>query len=93
MLSATSLVYASGLSQGVYADDNIGIVTASSLNVKRESSTSNNIIGGVMRNQKVQIMSSRNGWYEIKYSNKSGWVSGRYVSYYKFTNNNYKAVK
>lgn len=80
MLSATSLVYASGLSQGVYADDNIGIVTASSLNVRSGPSTYNNIIGGVMRNQKIQIISSRNGWYEIKYSNKSGWVSGRYVS-------------
>lgn len=79
LLSATSLAYTIGSSQSVYADNNVGIVTASLLNVRSGPSTSNSIIGGVIKNEKVNIISSKNGWYEIKYHNKNGWVSGKYI--------------
>ena len=78
-LSATSVLYALGASN-VHADSNVGQVTAHSLNVRSGPSTSNSIIGGLSRGNKVDIISSKDGWYEIKYRSKTGWVSGDYIS-------------
>ncbi len=56
-------------------------VTASSLNVRSGASTSNSVVGKLARGTKVEILASSNGWYQIKYAgNKTGWVSGSYIS-------------
>ncbi|WP_297135185.1 SH3 domain-containing protein [Terrisporobacter sp.] len=58
-----------------------GTVTASSLNVRSGASTSNSIVGKLARGTKVEILASSNGWCQIKYAgNKTGWVSGSYIS-------------
>lgn len=80
MLSATSVLYAMGNVVIANANDNTGIVTASSLNVRSGPSTSNSILGGISRGQKVNIISSENGWYKIEFRNKTGWVSSKYIS-------------
>ena len=80
MLSASSLIVGIGATQTAYADNNIGIVTASSLNVRSGPSTSDSIIGGLKKGEEVQLISSSNGWYQIKYSNKDAWVSEKYIS-------------
>ncbi|MEG2193160.1 MAG: SH3 domain-containing protein [Terrisporobacter sp.] len=80
MLSATSLLYAVGSTETAYANENVGIVTANVLNVRSGPSTKNRVLGGVTKGQKIEIISSSNGWHKIKYSNKEAWVSGQYVS-------------
>ena len=58
-----------------------GIVTASTLNVRSGASTSYSIVGKISKGTTVTITSTSNGWHQIKYSgNKSGWVSGDYIS-------------
>ena len=77
-LSATSILYALGASN-VHADSNVGQVTAYSLNVRSGPSTSDSIIGGLSKGDKVDILSSKDGWYKIKYGSKVGWISGDYI--------------
>mgnify|MGYP004535429651 CR=1 FL=1 len=57
-----------------------GTVMATSLNVRSGSSTSYSIVGKVTKGEEVEILSSSNGWYKIKYSDITGWVSGDYIS-------------
>ena len=78
-LSATSFIYVLG-ANSVHADSSIGEVTAHSLNIRSGPSTSYNIIGGLKKGDNVNILSSKNGWYNIKFGSKTGWVSGDYIS-------------
>ena len=78
-LSATSVIYAIGAGN-VHADSKTGEVTAYSLNIRSGPSTSYNAIGGLKKGDKVDILSSKDGWYKIKYGSKTGWVSGDYIS-------------
>ena len=78
-LSATSVIYAIGAGN-VHADSKSGEVTAYSLNIRSGPSTSYNAIGGLKKGDKVDILSSKDGWYKIKYGSKTGWVSGDYIS-------------
>lgn len=58
-----------------------GRVTATSLNVRSGASTSNDIIGKLVKGDEVEILESSNGWYKIEYNdNKIGWSSGDYIS-------------
>lgn len=78
-LSATSIIGTFGTGN-IHADSKIGEVTAYSLNVRSGPSTSYNVIGGLKKGDKVEILSSDNGWYRIKYGSKTAWVSGKYIS-------------
>ena len=61
--------------------DSLGIVTVSTLNVRSGSSTKNKVIGSLKRNNSVQIVSTSNGWHQVKLSsNKTGWASSKYIS-------------
>lgn len=85
-LSATSAICALGTSN-IYADSKTGEVTAHSLNVRSGPSTSYNAIGGLSKGDKVDILSSKDGWYKIKYKSKDGWVSGDYITTKGSSNN------
>lgn len=78
-LSVTSVIYALGASN-IHADSKVGEVTAYSLNIRSGPTTSTSVIGGLKKGDKVDILSSKNGWYNIKYGSKTGWVSGDYIS-------------
>jgi hypothetical protein len=57
-----------------------GVVTASSLNVRREPSTdSKPPEGNVARGAAVEILEQRSGWYRIRSGSLSGWVFGDFV--------------
>ena len=57
-----------------------GTVQASILNIRSGAGTGNSIIGKLARGEMVNIVSQKDGWYQIKLSNGSiGWVYGTYV--------------
>ena len=63
------------------AAPNVGVVTASTLNVRSGPSTSYNVLFKLKKNDEVNILGNSNGWYKISSkSGKEGWVSGQYIS-------------
>lgn len=64
----------------VLANDSIGEITASSLNVRSGPSTDNNVLFTVKKGAKVEILESVSGWYKIKTNdNKIGFASSKYI--------------
>lgn len=57
-----------------------GTVNATALNVRAGASTNNKIIGSLYNGSKVEILSTSNGWHQIKYNGGTGYVSGEYIS-------------
>ena len=57
-----------------------GTVNTASLNVRSGPSTSDAKIGSLSQNTKVEIVSSTNGWYKIKYGTGYGYVSATYIN-------------
>ena len=58
----------------------IKYVNASSLNVRSGPSTNNSVIGKLSSGDKVEVISTSNGWSKIKYDGKTGYVSSKYLS-------------
>ena len=64
-----------------FANSSEGTVTADVLNVRSGPSTSYSVTTKAYKGNKVEILDTSNGWYNIKLSNgKTGWVSASYVS-------------
>ena len=58
-----------------------GTVTATSLNVRSGASTSYSVVGKLSKGEKVEILSSNNGWYKIEYdNNQTGWSCDNYIT-------------
>ena len=57
-----------------------GTVNADALNVRAGASTSNKIVGSLYNGAKVEILSTANGWHQIKYNGGTGYVSSDYVT-------------
>ncbi|HHD2752993.1 TPA: SH3 domain-containing protein [Clostridium perfringens] len=58
-----------------------GIVKVNStLNMRSGPGSNYNVIGTLRNNDKVEIIKEVNGWYEIKFNGKSGYVSSQYVN-------------
>ena len=58
-----------------------GVVTASLLNVRSSDSIHSNIIGGLSRNTKVNIINIGDKWDKIRFGNKEGYVYNAYISH------------
>ena len=58
----------------------IGTVTASSLRMRNGASTSNSIVMNLARNTVVSVLGESNGWYQVAYGGKTGYVSGDYLT-------------
>ncbi len=72
----------------VYTSGQMGVVTATSLNVRSGPGTNNNVLFTVKKNETVEIKDLSNGWYKIKNSlGKEGWASSTYISKYGNTSN------
>ena len=68
---------------------NKGIVTATSLNVRKEPSTNALIVGFVQKGQTVEILNKESsGWYKIKYGSGYGYVSELYINISSNSNSN-----
>jgi hypothetical protein len=58
-----------------------GVVTASSLNVRKEPSTDSNPAEGKLpRGAVVEVLEQRGGWYRIRSGPLSGWVFGDHLT-------------
>lgn len=55
-------------------------VTADSLNVRENPSTTARTVGSLKRGVIVDILSQSNGWAEITYSGKNAWVSSQFLN-------------
>jgi cell wall-associated NlpC family hydrolase len=75
----------SALSLGINTNESYaqeaGTITAKSLNVRAGAGTKYSKVATVYKGNKVEIISSSNGWYKIKLSSgKTGWVASNYVT-------------
>lgn len=58
-----------------------GTVTATALNLRNGSSTTDSILGKLYKGQCIDIIGSSNGWYKIKtQSGQIGWASSNYIN-------------
>ncbi|MDO4536271.1 MAG: SH3 domain-containing protein [Clostridium perfringens] len=63
------------------SDCETGLVTASVLNVRSDSSATSSIVGSLARGTKVDVVyRESNGWYMIKFGSKYAYVNGNYIS-------------
>jgi N-acetylmuramoyl-L-alanine amidase len=59
----------------------IGIVTASTLSVRSDTSLNSTIIGSITQGQKFTILEEKNNWFKIEYKpGKIGWAAGWYLN-------------
>ncbi|MFS0906920.1 SH3 domain-containing protein [Priestia aryabhattai] len=69
-----------GENQGkVYAATVTYKVTASKLNVRSGAGTTYGIIGSVVKDQTLSVVSKSGSWYKISYNGRTGYVSSDYV--------------
>ncbi len=67
--------------QNSASESNTGFVEVNTwLNVRTGPGTNYKRIGKLYRNQKVEILETKNGWHKIKWQQASAWVCARYVS-------------
>lgn len=54
------------------------LITGNSLNVRPTNNTSEDSITTVHKNEKYDLIETKDGWYKIKTKSGEGWVSGKY---------------
>jgi len=57
-----------------------GYISGSSVNFREEAKTSGKVISKLKRNTQVTVISEENGWSQIEYAGKTGYVSSDYIS-------------
>ena len=63
-----------------------GVVAVKTLlNVRNKPSKDAKVVGQLKNSKKIKIISEEKGWYQIKTSKYSGWVSAKYVKLKKAT--------
>jgi N-acetylmuramoyl-L-alanine amidase len=58
----------------------IGIINASSLNMRESANTSSRVIEQIPEGGKVSIIIESGNWYKAQYNGKNGWLYASYVS-------------
>ena len=59
----------------------IRYVTATSLNVRREPSTSAEVVSSISQGTAFSVLDRQNGWLQVSFpSNRQGWVSEQYTA-------------
>lgn len=56
-----------------------GEITASSLNIRSQPTSSSSVIGGYARGAKVDLHEKTGSWYKVKFNNRWGYIHGSYV--------------
>jgi len=65
--------------------DNPDTQTSKGLNVRKEASSSSDVIGKASINEKLKYLgeTTEAGWFKVEFENNTGWVSGKYVTLVK----------
>ena len=63
------------------AEIGTGVITASSLRMRSEPSTSSSTITYIKKGVQVSVHEQLDGWFKIVYGDKTGYVSADYVTY------------
>ena len=66
-----------------YASDEdapFGIVNVSTVNMRESDSMNSGIVMSVGQNEKVSVLCESNGFYKVKYNNKTGYILCEYIS-------------
>ncbi|KQL38742.1 hypothetical protein AN960_12230 [Bacillus sp. FJAT-25509] len=68
-------------SSTLYSNNNISTYKSigNGVHVRSGAGTSYQILGSVNKNQKLDVISSSNGWYKIKFNGSTGYISASYV--------------
>ena len=64
----------------VFAFAETGTVTASSLNMRKSSSSSSDVVSVLKKGTKVTINGSSGSWYKVTVGGKTGYVAKKYIS-------------
>ncbi|WP_280770598.1 SH3 domain-containing protein [Salipaludibacillus daqingensis] len=56
-----------------------GEITASSLNIRSQPSSSSSVIGGYARGAKVDLHEKSGSWYKVRFNNRWGYIHGNFV--------------
>lgn len=62
-------------------EQKVGYINATTVNLRKEASTSSGIITQLDRGTKIDIISTKGGWHEIKVDNMKGYVAESLVVY------------
>ncbi|XZF75649.1 C40 family peptidase [Bacillus sp. AL-1R] len=55
------------------------ISTGNGVRIRSGAGTNYRILGSVYKNDKLDVLSSLNGWYKVNYQGRVGYISGTYV--------------
>ena len=62
-----------------FVDASTGKVTAKRVRLRRDNNTKADIITNINKDEKVEILGEKDGWYNVKYKSFTGYVSKDYV--------------
>ena len=58
----------------------IGRVSTKDIDLHMRDSIDGKLIGRIPNNTRLNLLSSKDGWYKVSYNGKTGWVAGWYIS-------------
>ena len=63
-----------------YSQDRYKVSIKSALNVRASSNASATVIGSLSDGEYIDVYSNENGWAQIRYNGKTGYVSNKYIT-------------
>jgi len=79
VLPALMILVSLGTVTKAYADE-VKYTTTANLNMRTEAGTNNRIILTIPKGQQIIYVASNNGWYQVSYGGKGGYVSSAFVN-------------
>lgn len=59
----------------------VGWITADSMRVRSGAGLNYEVIGGITGGERVEILGKSGDWYQIRFGEGTGYVSGQYLSF------------
>ena len=69
-----------------------GIITGKTVRLREEASTESKVLSTMKKNEKVEILGEVDNWYNVKFEDKTGYVSKDYVDVEEITDNSSEKV-
>lgn len=72
------LIYTLAIPLNAFADS--GVISGGVVNIRSGPGTQYDVVGTLLKDTQVDVLSSQNGWHQIQYSNLKGWVVAEYLN-------------